>query len=378
MSRREPVSAPRPRPPLGRRPAAERPAGAVLAGGFAMALAAASIAFPAGPPELRSGVADGDLREALAARGERWVGYDVPAIRGGTQLCCASNRPDGFHRGGRALGRLETEAGGVCDLAAGDWIGLDRRTGGAEPFRILLHVRDGRVDRVRTASRACTLDAGGTAVAWLPEVPLDDSVALLARMVEGHLRDPEIASPALAALALHPGPEAGVTLARVAGGDGPLEVRRDAMFWMGWARGDSGFEGLRATLATAGDPEIRAAVFLGLSVSEAPEAEDLLLEAARSDPDPQVRREALFHLGQRAGDRVAGVIQDAFREDPDLEVKRAALFAIAQLPEGRGIPFLIDLVRSHGNPEIRREAMQWLAASGDPRALDLIEAILAG
>ncbi|MGD8376284.1 MAG: HEAT repeat domain-containing protein [Acidobacteriota bacterium] len=353
----------------------------MLAGGFAMVLVAASTALPAAPPDLRSGTVRtiaGDLREALAGRGERWVGYDVLAIRGGAQLCCAANRPDGFHRGGRVLGRLGTQAGGLCDLDAGDWIGLDREAGGAEPFRVLLYLRDGHVDRVRTASRACTLDAGDTPVGWLPEVPAGESVALLARLVEHDLRDPEIASPALAALALHPGPEADAILAGVAGGDAPLDVRRDAMFWMGWARGRTGLEGLRAALATSGDPEIRAAIFLGLSLSDDPEAEDLLLQAARSDPDPQVRREALFHLGQRAGERVAGVIRDAFREDPDLEVKRAALFAIAQLPEGRGIPFLIDLVRSHGDPEIRREAMQWLAASGDPRALELIEAILAG
>ena len=75
---------------------------------------------------------------------------------------------------------------------------------------------------------------------------------------------------------------------------------------------------------------------------------------------------------------MVGTIREALERDPEIEVKRAAVFALSQLPGDEGVPLLIDLVRDHSIPELRREAIFWLAESGDPRALDLIEEILEG
>jgi HEAT repeat protein len=40
------------------------------------------------------------------------------------------------------------------------------------------------------------------------------------------------------------------------------------------------------------------------------------------------------------------------------------------------VPILIELVKTHKRPGVRKKAMFWLAQTGDPRALDLIEEIL--
>jgi HEAT repeat protein len=46
------------------------------------------------------------------------------------------------------------------------------------------------------------------------------------------------------------------------------------------------------------------------------------------------------------------------------------------LPRERSVPLLIDLVKTHKSRAVREKAMFWLAQTGDPRALDLIEGIL--
>ena len=76
------------------------------------------------------------------------------------------------------------------------------------------------------------------------------------------------------------------------------------------------------------------------------------------------------------GAKAAAELRHAVDEDPDLDVKQHAVFAISQLPPERSVPLLIDLVKTHKNREVRERAMFWLAQTGDPRALDLIEGIL--
>ena len=45
-------------------------------------------------------------------------------------------------------------------------------------------------------------------------------------------------------------------------------------------------------------------------------------------------------------------------------------------PSEQSVPMLIDLVKTHKSREVRKKAMFWLAQSGDPRALQMIEEIL--
>jgi hypothetical protein len=102
-----------------------------------------------------------------------------------------------------------------------------------------------------------------------------------------------------------------------------------------------------------------------------------LIRLARNNPSEDVRKHALFWLGQKAGEKAAGVLRRAVDEDPDDDVKQHAVFAISQLPKERSVPILINLVKTHKSAKVRKRAMFWLTQTGDPRALDLIEEILA-
>jgi HEAT repeat protein len=234
-----------------------------------------------------------------------WIGYTAPARRGDFEMCCGQNGYWGScglePRDSSTYQRTTTSGGGTARLE------------GPETVMVLLRVEDKSVQKIRTFSLDCELDAGGRTIYWLDSVKGADSVAYLSSFVsdEGSRND-RLSSSALAAIAMH------------------------------------------------GDPSSVPA----------------LIKFARQDPSSQVRGNALFWLAQRAGEKAASEITAAIERDPDTEVKRRAVFALSQLPKDEGVPLLIQTARTNRNPVVRKQAMFWLGQSKDPRALAFFEEIL--
>ncbi|MEO7965245.1 MAG: HEAT repeat domain-containing protein, partial [Gemmatimonadaceae bacterium] len=63
--------------------------------------------------------------------------------------------------------------------------------------------------------------------------------------------------------------------------------------------------------------------------------------------------------------------------DIDRDVREQAIFAPSQRPKEEGVPALVKVVRTSKDPELRKKALFWLGQSDDPRALQLIEELLA-
>jgi hypothetical protein len=99
---------------------------------------------------------------------------------------------------------------------------------------------------------------------------------------------------------------------------------------------------------------------------------------AGSHPHPQVRREAARVVGVLGGPRAVRSIL-GFLADSDLEVRRTALKALQALPGGgAGAPireFLLSPVRAVADLIVRREVITTLASSGNPEALQVLEAL---
>ncbi len=104
-----------------------------------------------------------------------------------------------------------------------------------------------------------------------------------------------------------------------------------------------------------------------------------LMALARDDTRPrETRRQAVFWLGQLAeGPATAGLDELVGEAALDRDVKEQAIFALSQRPKDEGIPALVRVVRTSKDPELRKKALFWLGQSGDPRALQLIEELLA-
>ena len=320
---------------------------------------------------------------ALATRsGITWIGYRVPMIAGPRQMCCFDTVQSASDRDACC---------GVCQLERGSGVTMNRGDNQSsrgsritlEPpteFLVLARLEGGTVNRVRTFTPDCDVDAAGMPLVWLTDVKVDESLAWLASLVAaapdaGEARD-RVAKTSIAAIALHGGTAADRVLEGFVAPSRPEWLRGDTAFWLGSERGGAGARLLTRMIAQDPSDKVREKVTFGLSVSSVPAALTTLVATARDDRSAKVRGQALFWLAQKAGKDATAVITGAIDNDPDTEVKKKAVFALSQLPKDEGVPKLMEVARTNRNPEVRKQAMFWLGQSNDPRALKFFEEIL--
>jgi hypothetical protein len=313
------------------------------------------------------------VKTEIASRpGPSWIGWSVPTQSADSSCCWSSDRPEGRCRG--------------CRLEGSEGFTGSKHEDGAEPLessgrmRVLLRVEAGHVGRVRAFSEDCPLDAGGLPLVWLEDVRPAESVAWLTTLVgqpkDGREGGKSLDGAVTMAIALHADPSADVALERFLAAGQPLELRKQAAFWMGQARGARGYQALKRILRDDPDQRLREHAIFALTQSHEPGAVDTLIETARRDPDAHVRGQALFWLAQTASRRATEAIRTAVEDDPEIEVKKKAVFALSQLPKDEGVPLLMNLAKTHRSYEVRKQAMFWLGQSGDPRALSFFVDVL--
>jgi HEAT repeat protein len=286
-----------------------------------------------------------------------WVGYTVPATPGDHNSCCWS---DGYR--GCALEGQNRVSG-----AATGPVMLE----GSSTLVVLFRVANHAVEKTRSVSGDCELDAGGLPFLLLTGVRPAESVALLEAMVT------EKDTHAIAIIAMHGDPAADQALERLASSSRPEKIREKTLFWLGSSPRKSGYETLKRIAQQDPSDAIRDKAMFALSVSKEPDAVDTMIESAKNDKSPRVRGQALFWLAHKAGQKETAAITSAVQNDPDLAVKKKALFALSQLPKDEGVPKLIEIARTNKTPEVRKQAMFWLGQSKDPRALSFFQEILS-
>ncbi|PYU69712.1 MAG: hypothetical protein DMG49_12550 [Acidobacteria bacterium] len=316
---------------------------------------------------------DATIRE-IAATAEKaaWVGYHVDQVAGERGVCCNNNWNDG----NCGTCRLEKENGGTTKTTHTDG---SVKLEGARQLVVLYRLEAKQVMKIRVASDDCTLDVGSLAFVWLTGVKATESVALLATYVRGsdfEDHGARVGDGALTAIALHADRSADRTLESFVNPEQREELRRQAAFWMGAARGKAGLTALQHMAKTDPSSEVRAHVAFALSVSHEAGALDEMIRMAHDDTSSHVRGQALFWLAQKAGKKAVGMITGAIENDPDTDVKKKAVFALSQLPKEEGVPKLIEVAQNNRNPEVRKQAMFWLGQSNDPRALQFFEKVL--
>ena len=305
-----------------------------------------------------------------------WVGYAVSAVAGQHSICC------GNYNDGENCRKCTLETGNARDAvktkneASKSPVLLE----GGRPLTVLFRVQDKQLKRVKVATEDCVLDGGGLPFVWLAEVKPAESVAFLGEYVHdenlgGHGRH-SVGNEALMAIALHDGPEAQAAVESFTAPAQPEELRKQAAFWLGVARGKEGLTALQRMAKNDPSTEVRGHVAFALSVSKEPAALEEMIRMAHEDESGHVRGQAIFWLAQKAGKRAVGAIEGAIANDPDTDVKKQAVFALSQLPKDEGVPKLIQVAENNRNPEVRKQAMFWLGQSQDPRALSFFEKVL--
>jgi len=304
-----------------------------------------------------------------------WVGYVVPAVAG-RQLSCCSDW-GGSQRDCSSC-RLEEKQNGVRSTTeAPKSVKLEAPA----EIVVLYRIAQKQLEKIRVFSADCELDFGGLPLIWLSDVKPAESLRWLGSVAtdatvenrEGRRR----ADGAIMAIAHHQAPEADRLLETLAAASRPLELRKQAAFWMGTVRGRTGYEALRRLVREDTNEKLREHITFALSQSQEPDAILTLIQTAREDASTRVRGQALFWLAKKAGRRAAEAIAAAIDQDPETQVKKKAVFALHQLPKDEGIPLLIQVARNNKNPVVRKEAMFWLGQSNDSRALEFFEEVLS-
>jgi hypothetical protein len=299
-----------------------------------------------------------------AEAGPLWFAWTVPAVAQGEK-------------------RSRWNDGDIGDCVLeddGDIRNTHGINGGTRTLVILARSEGTAITRIAFTDERCTVDAGSRPVYWLSPVTPAQSVAVLAALVRGAAAADmpgrkEKGRHALPALALHADPAADRALADFTAPGQPREVRRDAAFWLGAARGAGGAAIVEKLAREDRDDDFREHLTFVLTLT-GDRGLDTLLDLARNDPSSKVRGQALFWVGQKAGARAVSTLENAVTDDPDREVRKKAVFSLSQLPKDEGVPKLIAVARTHRDPEVRKQAMFWLGQSGDARALQFFEEVL--
>ncbi|MGA2113880.1 MAG: HEAT repeat domain-containing protein [Bryobacteraceae bacterium] len=277
-----------------------------------------------------------------------WIAWSVPAVRG-PRLGCEFVSGEG------------QVSAGVVHLEPPDHA------------IVLVRVAANAVERIRLLSPDCEIDAGGVSVHWLTDVSPAQSIALLAGYVNARNLSE---NSAVAAIAIHADPAADAVLDGFAATSQPEALRNRAMRWLGSARGRHGLDTLKKLLASETAPDMRRRAIAAVGVSREPEAQTLILSAARGDRDARVRAEAVSQLSRERLPNLAGVLGGIAENDPDSGVSKRAVSSLASLSDGSGVPELIRLARSSKNPDVRKEAVRALGRAHDQRAEAFLEEVL--
>jgi hypothetical protein len=275
-----------------------------------------------------------------------WIGYSVPSTR--VNLGCDYVR-DGWSQPG--VIHLEPPDHAV----------------------ILFRVDGGAVERIRTLSPDCEIDAGDLPVHWLADVKPAESVALLDTFATQRER---FMDGAMGAIAAHADAAADAALARYLAPTQPESVRLRVVSWLSNLRGRRGFDLLKTAIASDPSDRVRERALSTLGNSREAEALDLLLATARKDADSRMRMQALSALNRHSGAKVLGAFQEAIESDPDPQVKRRAVSALGSMPDGEGVPLLIQLAKATRDDQVRKQAMSSLGQSRDGRAIGFFEEVL--
>lgn len=109
----------------------------------------------------------------------------------------------------------------------------------------------------------------------------------------------------------------------------------------------------------------RKAVFL-VAQKQSPQAADVLLNVAQSDPDAEVRSQAVFWLSQVPGNRAETVLSQILEKSTDTELRKKALFALSQSNSAQGSALLHTFAADASQPAALREtAIFWLGQQKD-------------
>lgn len=212
----------------------------------------------------------------------------------------------------------------------------------------------------------------GDAVFWLGQTSERQALQALQKILETQ-RDPHLLKKAVFALSQVGSDEAGRLLEGIVlDAAAPLDVRADAVFWLGQEMRDA--KSMMALYPRLDHDALKEKVIFTVAQQGDTAGYDWLLKVANDPSEPaELRKNAFFWVGQEAPIELVVGFYDT---SDDRQIREQALFALAQRDEPAAVAKLIDIAMNEADADLRRTAVFWLGQSSDDRALEALQKII--
>ena len=250
--------------------------------------------------------ADPDLARAIAAIARdqvepAWLAYSVAVFNRD-----ANRGNDGWSERCR-LEQTTPDSVGVNNVVVGPI-----RLEAASTVLVLMRLQSREVERIRTLSADCQIDAGGLPFYWMEGVNAAQSVAFLKAYATGaNLRGQSDA--ALSTISLHRDPSAPIALLDLARNSQDTRVRQRALFWVARRAESQAVPAITEAIERDPDIDVKKQAVFALSQLPRDEGVPLLIKLARSNTNPAVRKQAMFWLGQSKDPRALTFFEEVLR-----------------------------------------------------------------
>ena len=216
------------------------------------------------------------------------------------------------------------------------------------------------------------------AVFWMGQVRTEKAATALEQIATSS-RDNDLRMKAIHALHETNVPRSHAVLRRLAESDQtPLEVREQAIFWLGQRRSTDNAEFLRGLYGRVRNEDIRNKIMFSLSQMRGVGNDRWLLSLAMdSTLSTDLRGHALWTAGQAgvAGSELAS-IYDRLRGARDAEVREKLIWVMSESRDRVATDKLIEIAQKDPDHEMRQKALFWLGQKNDPRVRQILLDIL--
>ena len=218
-----------------------------------------------------------------------WIGYAQPMIDGDHNMCDYWND-----------GRMVTQSTDPIRLEPADF------------FFVMFRIEEKQITRIRIYSANCPLDAGGKAVHWFSNVPVNDSVSYMKTFMSPTATK-KLNDSAVTVIAMTEGDRALNELLTLARDGGTTQIKGNALFWLAQRAGQKSVGTITAAIENDPDTEVKKKAVFALSQLPKGEGVPLLIQQARTNKNPVVRKQAMFWLGQSKDPRALKFFEEILK-----------------------------------------------------------------
>jgi hypothetical protein len=285
-----------------------------------------------------------------------------------------------------AAGYTVVDVKGVSQRSSLEFLSeaLEANSGQSDKSRLIgaiaMHEGDYAQQKMEQLSNNGAEGARHKAIFWLGQARGKAGFEALVDIVDDKSKEMDDRTKAIFGLNESSFEQAPNKLLQLAKSSGEAQIQNKAIFWLAQSNNPQIITVIKDVLASSASIAVKEKAVFSLSQLHSTEGWDMLVDLARTGEQRQVREKAIFWLSQNSkhGKRdAAPILLEILDGANPQSIKEKAVFALSQLPREQATTALVDVIKSSQSKAIRKKALFWLGQSNDPKAIKVIEQILA-